>query len=163
MLSGDFHKHSMIYWSMAIFDYKRGDGGLVDILKKQSIDARIRGYLEEIKKFRNHKLELQLKILAPKDACEVCRQDDEKLYDFKYFETLNPLPHKGCTCIGFGCSCTIISTNKDTFDEFLETLGNDEDLVRSKKFSKEDDVLMKSGAAGCLNILNIFGYKSKFI
>lgn len=119
----DFQKQHSIYKSMAYFDYDYSDGKRVLELKLNAMSA-----LKSLQKECSVNEYLHAEILSFPTSCPVCWGDHGKTFELdKYFST-DILPHKNCTCEGFGCVCTIIfPRNGKKFDYEDIELTDDDD------------------------------------
>ena len=149
----DFQKQAQIYWSMAVFDYKYGNGKTVDMMKKLSADARI-FHFESTQK-DNNIFQYEGRISVSKDSCAVCLEDKERKFDVKELFQSHPLPHKDCTCSGIGCTCSIgFAGKRDVNGNLIYNLDSEKKLI--KKVSPSHNNLQKEGAKSVLRFFDLF-------
>lgn len=153
--SRDFQTQAQIYWSMAVFDYKYGNGKMVNMMKKSSADAKIHHY--ESTTDSNGIITYNLVIIVGKDACAVCKADDGRKFEINDLVKSNPLPHKNCTCAGFGCTCMLGAVAKrDNNGDLIFNLDDlpSEKPVVSKKPQVSND-FVKHFARGFFSLLGV--------
>lgn len=106
----DFQKQAQIYWSMAVFDYKYGNGKVVNMMKELSADARVNHFRSVHAKDRIITVDV---VVVCGNRCEACMEDKDKRYDLIEIFKSHPLPHKNCTCAGIGCTCILSLSPKN--------------------------------------------------
>ena len=113
----NFQTQAQIYWSMAVFDYKYGNGKVVDMMKELSADARVNHFRSVHAKDRIITVDV---VVVCGNRCEACMEDKDKRYDLIEIFKSHPLPHKNCTCAGIGCTCMLsLSPRKDEHGLFI--------------------------------------------
>ena len=119
----DSQKQYLIYKSMAYFDYDYSDGKRVLELKIQAMRA-----FKDSEKNSGINEYRHAQILSYPTNCPVCWGDNEKIYELDEYFSTDILPHKNCTCEGFGCACIVIfPRNGKKFDyEDIELTDEDD-------------------------------------
>ena len=154
IFSRDFQKQAFIYWLMAVFDFKYGNKEKVFQMKKLSANARILHFQSDPPTI----IPYEGRIIVPKNSCDVCIKDSEKIYEIDELLNFNPLPHENCSCTGIGCKCTLSFVGKRNADgSLILNLNN----LESKKenhsvYSKK---LHREGAKSLLSFFNLFKKK----
>lgn len=156
----DFHLQSRIYYEMAMFRFNFEEGKGVDELKQLSIDAKKTHYkLSEIGKG----VVMDAKVYNSfKNCCPECTADHGKAYDLEEFLKSDRLPHKNCTCGGFGCGCFFDAVARldenglfISYDDYTKPTTS----TNSLKPKSTSAVLQHEGAKSILGIFNLFKKK----
>lgn len=152
----DFDLQSQIYYAMAMFRFNYEEGKGVDRLKQQSIDAKKTHY--KISQTSTGVV-MDSKIYnSIKNCCPECTADDGKAFDLNEFLDSDRLPHKNCTCEGFGCGCTFGVVAKRDENGLLIFIENDIKPTTSNKHLKTKSTLKMLKNDGAKSILGIFNF-----
>ncbi|MBU8883963.1 hypothetical protein KSK37_12780 [Kaistella sp. DKR-2] len=156
----DSDLQSRIYYAMAMFRFNYEEGKDVDRLKQQSIDAKKTHY--KISQTGTGVV-MDAKIYnSIKNCCPECTADDGKAFDLDEFLDSDRLPHKNCTCEGFGCGCSFGVVARRDENGLLIFIENDTKPTTSNKPLKTKStstMLQNEGAKSILSIFNVFKKK----
>ena len=152
----DFDLQSRIYYAMAMFRFNYEEGKGVDRLKQQSIEAKKteigRGVVMDAKIHNSFK-----------NCCPECTADHGKAFDLDDFLKSDRLPHKNCTCGGFGCGCTFgVVARRDENGLFIFCDDDTKTTTSNKplKTKSTSTMLQNEGAKSILGIFKFFKKKA---
>jgi len=156
----DFHLQARIYYEMAMFRFNYEEGKGIDGLKQLSIDAKKTHYkLSEI----DRGMAMDAKVYNSfKNCCPECTADHGKAYDLDEFLKSDRLPHKNCTCGGFGCGCffdAVARLDENGLFIFYDDYAIPTKSTNSLKSKSTSTALQHEGAKSILGIFSLFKKK----